>query len=156
MTAHTGDQGATAKTNKRPAGRTVGRRPSDTFAVRLLLVRHLQGLSIKQAAEETGLNDATWATWEGGRKPRDVLDICRRIAEQWDIDLDWLVFGGPLAGSRGMPTKRSDTDTGRYGDRPVRPTDNRPSGRPKTDRPASPNETPSERRAVRINYPIAA
>lgn len=108
---------------------TTGRRPSDTFAVRLLLVRHLNGLTISEAATAAGLNDATWSTWEAGRRPRDLLDVCARIAAAHDIDEHWLIFGGALAGPRGLPTKRAPEENRRYPEVTVRPPDNRPSDR---------------------------
>jgi len=88
-------------------GRRRGRRPADTFAVRLILARHLEGVSIKEAAERTGLHYATWSTWERGRRPADILDVAQRIADALDIDEEWLLFGGPLEGPRGRRVRPS-------------------------------------------------
>ena len=152
-----GDPHAVAQ--RQPAA-PAGRRPADTFAARLVLARHLNGLNLKQAAELTGINDGTWATWEAGRRPRDILDICRRIANALEIDHDWLLFGGPLAGPRGVPTKRTGSDNvakGRVAVRPTdsRPRDTRPPGRP-PQVPPMPSIDPTQRRPVRINRPLAA
>ena len=141
-----------------------GRIPADTFANRLLLARAQAGhLSIREAALATGLNREAWRDWEHGRLPRDILDVCRRIAAALEIDHDWLLFGGPLAGPRGMPTKartrRADGSgtlpagyPGRPHSRPLPP----PKGRAvEGPRPGQPPR-PEQRRPVRISRPHAA
>jgi transcriptional regulator with XRE-family HTH domain len=135
----------------------IGRRPADTFANRLLLTRSLAGhLSIREATDLTGLNREAWRDWERGRRPRDILDVCRRIADALDIDHDWLLFGGALAGPRGLPTKRAADNTHGYPQRHVRPRENRPEGRPSGgQRPAQPQRS-EQRRPVRISRPVAA
>ena len=146
-----------ATTADTPAASTQGRIPADTFSNRLLLARALAGhVSIREAALMTGLNRGAWEGWEHGRRPRDILDVVRRIADALDVDHDWLLFGGPLAGPRGMPTKRTGGLNLSYVPSPVRPTDNRPKGRPgmapRTDRMIG----SEQRRPVRIHYPTAA
>lgn len=144
MTANPGDPDVSAATSPAP----VGRRPADTFSNRLLMSRALAGhLSIREAADLTGLNREAWRDWEHGRRPRDILDVCRRIADAMDIDHDWLLFGGPLAGPHGPATARPSRDTPRYPRVPVRPIDNRPNGRP----PQS-AANPATRRPVRIQW----
>lgn len=91
-----------------------GRIPADTFANRLVLARRLESLTIREAAAKCGLHYATWSTWEGGRRPVDVLDAVQRISEALDIDRDWLLFGGPLLPARGRPTKRRNEGTEWY------------------------------------------
>jgi len=91
-----------------------GRIPSDTFGNRLVLARRLEGLTIREAAERCGLHYATWSTWEAGRRPADILDVTTRIADELDIDRDWLLFGGPLLPARGRPVKRPNRSTDRY------------------------------------------
>lgn len=126
-----------------------GRIPADTFAVRLMLARALAGhLSIREAAEVCGFGRGAWTNWERGARPLDIVDVCGRIAEGLDVDFNWLLLGGPLAGPRGVPTKRPSGDNGCYPATSVRPTDNRPNGRP---RPSYPN--PSTRRAARVGRP---
>lgn len=134
----------------------TGRRPADTFAVRLILVRHLNGLTIGEAARVSGLNDATWSTWEAGRRPRDILDVCHRIATALDIDEHWLIFGGPLAGPRGMPTERRKPLPRGYQQVARRPKSDRPKTRPDTDRRPTQPPRPEQRRPVRISRPAAA
>jgi hypothetical protein len=86
--------------------------PADTFAARLVLVRHHAGrLSIEQAARLTGLNSGNWARWEDGARPRDRIEVSQAISEALNIDLDWLMFGGALIPARGRPTKRRTVDT---------------------------------------------
>lgn len=146
----------------------MGRRPADTFAVRLLLARHLNGMTINDAATASGLNDATWSTWEAGRRPRDLLDVCRRVADGLDIDFNWLLLGGPLAGPRGIPvnpTRRSTNGSGplppAYRQPAERTTPAGPAGRPPGrptragQRPGVP-PNPEQRRPVRISRRDAA
>lgn len=72
--------------------------PLDTFAGRLKLARlHAGDLNIMEAAERCGLINQSWSNWEGGKKPRDLLEVVAAISEGLGIDRDWLLFGGPLA-----------------------------------------------------------
>lgn len=150
-----------------PTGHT-GRIPADTFSNRLLLARRLCGLTIREASAQTGLNYGSWSNWENGMRPQDMVETCRLIAEALDVDFNWLLLGGPLAGPRGMPTKRpsgvnkgyprpvppGEGDNRRYLDVNIRPPDGRPSGRP-AGRGDRVNTGPS-RRPVRISRPQAA
>lgn len=122
MTAH--PEGQDARPQAPP------RRPADTFSNRLLLTRALAGhLSIREAADQTGLNREAWRDWERGRRPRDILDVCRRIADALDVDHEWLLFGGPLVSPKGVPTKRTSQPTREYVTAAIRPRDSRPAGR---------------------------
>lgn len=131
--------------------------PADSFAARLVLVRHFAGrLSIEQAARQCGLNAGNWAHWEDGRRPRDQVAVTTAIADALDIDRNWLLFGGPLAGPRGMPTKRPPGLNMRYPATAGRTRDTRPNGRPtEGQRPGAPPH-PEQRRPVRISRPSAA
>ncbi len=152
MTAHPGDQDpASAIDGEAPPRTPSRRRPADTFAVRLLLSRHLNEMTISQAAAAAGLNDATWATWESGRRPRDIIDVCTKIANALDIDFDWLLLGGPLAGPRGVPAKRTGGDTRRY---PARADQMMSTGL--NDRPQKGFLSGPHRRAVRVELPAVA
>lgn len=131
--------------------------PSDTFAARLVLVRHHAGrMSIEQAAKACGLNSGNWVRWEDGARPRDRIEVSQQISEALNIDLDWLMFGGALLGSRGRPADRPAGTTRRYShlsfDRPpatVRPTKTGPKTRSDPHRPIQP--VAPGRRAVRVN-----
>lgn len=104
--------------------------PADTWSVRLAISRmHAGHLTIREAAERCGLNYASWSNWEQGSKPRDLLGVVHSISEGLDVDHDWLLFGGPLTGPRGVPTRRSSSPTREYLRVPIRPKDNRPTGR---------------------------
>lgn len=144
--------------------------PADTLMVRLAIARmHAGHLTIREAADRCGLNYASWSNWEQGSRPRDLLGVTHAISEGLDIDHDWLLFGGRLAGARGMPTIRAtevnkgyppigqtaDGDNRGYPNVNLRPLDTRPSGRPGThkDRPTT---GPVPRRPVRISRPQAA
>src|SRR5688572_18870724 len=135
----------------------TGRIPADTFSVRLVLARHLAGrLSIERAAAMCGLNPGNWAHWEDGRRPRDLVDVAQAIAEGLDVDFNWILLGGPLAGPRGVPTKRLRRDNDGYVTVPVRPIDTRPPGRPRMAPRVDRMIRPEQRRPVRIRYPHAA
>lgn len=78
-----------------------GRIPADTLAHRLMLARAMAGhLSIREAADLCGYGRGAWTNWERGARPLDVLDVVRVVAERLDVDEEWLLFGGPLAGAR--------------------------------------------------------
>lgn len=72
--------------------------PADTFAARLVLARQYAGnIPIREAAEQCGLNYGSWAAWERGAMPRNLLDAVDKIHHGLDVDREWLLFGGPLA-----------------------------------------------------------
>lgn len=152
MTANHGEPD-TARAAPDIAGQ--GRIPADTFSNRLLLARALAGhVSIREAADMTGLNRGAWDGWERGRRPRDILDVVRRIADALDVDFNWLLLGGPLAGPRGVPTKRAARPNRDYAPVASRPRDNRPSGGPTGGRRTPPTSGVSPRRPVRISAPL--
>jgi transcriptional regulator with XRE-family HTH domain len=142
----------TAKTDTQTR---TGRIPADTFSTRLMLARALAGhLSIREVADLTGLNREAWRDWERGRRPRDIIEVCRRVAEKLDIDFNWLLLGGPLDGPRGVPTRKTkggSGDTVPYPQRADRPAPTHPNGRPRTGAPPS-----CPRRAVRLPTLVAA
>jgi hypothetical protein len=128
MTASTGDRADRDQERDYPIG--PGDVPADTFALRLMASRHHAGhLSIEQAATRCGLNPGNWAHWENGRRPLDKLEIAQAVAEWLDMNLHWLVWGGPLLPARGRPTKRPPGLNRGSIQRDVRPTDTRPNGR---------------------------
>lgn len=145
MTADTGERDDRRLGSRTPTGSV----PADTFAVRLVLVRHHAGrLSIEQAAKRCGLNPGNWAHWEDGRLPRDKVEIAQRISDALDIDFEWLLLGGPLLGARG---RQVDTATRQYSEAGVeKPRDTRPAGR------SSAMIGPPARRPVRLSAPITA
>ena|SRR5687767_2223655 len=147
--------------NSAPEARR-GRVPADTFANRLLLARAMAGhVSIREAALMTGLNRGSWEGWERGRRPRDILDAAQRIAAALDVDEHWLLFGGPLAGPRGMPTNSQRPLPPAYRQLTEKPTPAGPAARP-PGRPSRPGPRPGvpprteQRRPVRISRPNAA
>lgn len=124
-----------------------GRIPADTLPNRLTLARKLAGLSIREAADLCGYGRGAWTNWEHGARPLDYLEVTGVIAERLDIDLDWLRFGGPLAGPRGREVrsvaKRVREDTDQYSRSTVRPTSARPrAGRPNNRRETHVSHTP--------------
>jgi len=152
-TANPGDAETTRPTSATPR---QGRIPADTFSNRLVLARRLAGLTIREAAAQAGLNYGSWSNWENGMRPQDPVDACTRIADALDVDFNWLLLGGPLAGPRGLPTERPPKNRISYRQQAGRTTDTRPKGRPvEGQRPGAPPR-PEQRRPVRISRPHAA
>jgi DNA-binding XRE family transcriptional regulator len=69
--------------------------PADHFGARLALVRNYLHLNIKQAAEQAGVDNASWNMWEKGRQPRDMVDKARQISDALGCDFLWLLTGSP-------------------------------------------------------------
>ncbi len=84
--------------------------PSDSFALRLVMVRAALSLSQEAAAERCGLNEKTWSTWERGRRPRGLDTVVRQIASGLGVDRGWLMFGGPINGPD-QPNRESPCTT---------------------------------------------
>lgn len=89
------------------------RRPRDTFALRLLALRHELGMTQQQIADLVGVKRGAWNTWEEGRIPREQAKIAKLIADATGYERDWLLYGGGLSA---WPTN-DDHPTGRF---PVR------------------------------------
>lgn len=152
MTANQEGRDATRAT---PDTARQGRIPADTFANRLLLARRLAGMTIEQAAAAAGLNSSSWSNWENGMRPQGQVDIAGAIAEALDVDFNWLLLGGPLAGPRGLPTKRRGGSNLPLPRAAVRPRDTRPPGGPAAARRTPPTTGPgAPRRPVRISGPV--
>jgi transcriptional regulator with XRE-family HTH domain len=108
--------------------------------MRLMMVRAHRGLTVKEAAEKTGLGYGAWSNWERGSKPRDILDVVEAISNSLGIDPVWLLNGGALAraGARRIRWGIDRHERGEEGESrfrltstnlPDRPRDNRPKGR---------------------------
>lgn len=83
---------------------------TDTFGMRLAMIRHMKGWNQKEAALACGLPAASWRGWElHDRLPRDVVQVCQRIADITGVDWQWLLAGkasadaSPLGGSNSRP-----------------------------------------------------
>lgn len=100
----------TAMTIQMPQRRKL---PHDTFAARLVLLRHDLGMTQQEASDLAGVKRGAWATWEKGRIPHDKAEIAKKIADRTGYDLRWLLYGGDVSAS---PTD-DDHPTGRF---PVR------------------------------------
>lgn len=85
--------------------------PSDTFARRLVDIRHEKRLTVEQAAEATGLSPATWSTWERGAKPQKMDVVVAKIALGLRVNRDWLMWGEQAALTAG---EGSSATTARY------------------------------------------
>ena len=138
-----------------PEQHRMGRRPADTFSNRLILTIRLTGLSIRDFAEGAGLDDGSVSNWTRGMRPRDMPGVCHAIAVAYDIDRDWLMWGGPLLSSRGLPTKRTGGATWRSHHLPVRPATPRTDRRPPTSPLAgSPNRADRRPRLIDNSRPV--
>lgn len=73
--------------------------PTDSFALRLRLVRFELGASVDEIGAACEVKPATWSKWERGGAPRKMSEVVMRIAEATGADRDWLMWGGPLAPS---------------------------------------------------------
>lgn len=73
------------------------RRPNDTLAHRLVLLRHEQGLSQREAALRTGVSFGVWQGMESGRATRGVDRAVAAIAATLKYDREWLMWGGSLS-----------------------------------------------------------
>ena len=100
----------TAMTIQMPQRRRV---PHDTFAARLVLLRHDLRMTQQEVADLVGVKRGAWNTWEDGRIPREQAVIAKRISDATGYDLRWLLYGQPVSAS---PTD-DDHPTGRF---PVR------------------------------------
>lgn len=67
--------------------------PETTFASRLVLLRHHLGLTQVEAAAKCGLDDGSWSNWERGGKPRGMDQVVEKIAETFNVDRNWLMWG---------------------------------------------------------------
>ncbi len=70
--------------------------PRNTFAARLVLLRHELGLTVDEVSTQCGVASATWSTWEHGTKPRDMAETCTKISDATGYSRDWLAFGTPI------------------------------------------------------------
>jgi hypothetical protein len=73
--------------------RSSGWRPDlGTFGARLAAVRQSMGWgNIVEAAQACGFPPETWRNWETGRTPRDIVAVCRQVAEATGVDVAWLI-----------------------------------------------------------------
>lgn len=78
-----------------------GRIPADTFAIRLVILRHELRLTVDEISSMCGIASATWSTWEHGTRPRDKTEAVLAISEGTGYDRDWLMWGS------GFPLRRN-------------------------------------------------
>ena len=86
--------------------------PSQDFGARLALVRQQAGwTNIRLAAIVCNLDAGSWRAWETQhRMPRNIVEVCEKVADRSGCSLIWLMTGrGEPGGSIG-PSARSSTD----------------------------------------------
>ena len=76
--------------------RIHARRPADTLATRLIILRHELGWTQRDATHETGVPYGVWQGMESGRETRGLNRHIVAIAAASGYDRDWLMWGGPL------------------------------------------------------------
>lgn len=73
--------------------------PEDDFRARLALVRNRMGWNVKDAGELTGVGDVNWRNWEHGKHPRNLEEVCRKIAAATGCSYQWLMLGNSFNSS---------------------------------------------------------
>jgi transcriptional regulator with XRE-family HTH domain len=86
-----------------------GWRPTDTIGARLILMRRELGLTQREAASLSGIPFGQWQGLEDDERHPRALDVkVQRIVRAFNVDRDWLIWGGPLVpnepGATGDPT----------------------------------------------------
>lgn len=71
-------------------------KPVDSLANRILLVRNTTGMSQREFALRAGVTFGVIQGIEKGRSPRGETDVIKRVAAAFDVDRDWLMWGGAL------------------------------------------------------------
>jgi len=69
--------------------------PDDsTFGARLAMLRqHMRWGNVAEAARQCGLPVESWRNWEEGKRPRDLTEVAKAIADRTGCDVYWLVWG---------------------------------------------------------------
>jgi transcriptional regulator with XRE-family HTH domain len=73
------------------------RRPHDTFALRLVALRHDLEMTQQEISDLVGVKRAAWNTWENGSIPQRQADIAKKISDATGYELSWLLYGGSLS-----------------------------------------------------------
>lgn len=90
----------TPQTVTLPEAPWVPPEPPDTLATRLVKLRGALKMSQHDAAVLCGLKPSTWATWENGARPQNLIDVVQAIVAATGVSRDWLLFGE----TAGQPT----------------------------------------------------
>ena len=85
-------------------------RPVDSLANRLTLVRSELGISQREAAQRAGITARVWQNAEDGRTIRSERAVLAAIALAFNLDRDWLTWGGPLKSEKPGPDGPDLTD----------------------------------------------
>ena len=67
--------------------------PGDSFALRLIILRHELGLTQREAAVRCGLDDGSWSNWENGANPRNMAKVVQQIHSATGVYMPWLMWG---------------------------------------------------------------
>lgn len=94
---------------------------SGTFGARLALVRQRMRWNIKESAMACGISAGSWREWElAGRLPRNLDEVCTRIAISTGCNDFWLMTGritptAPNGGGQGAAVPPPGLEPGTCG-----------------------------------------
>lgn len=66
---------------------------TDSLGARLALVRWRMGWNLAEAERECHLTQNTWGGYEGGRSPRNLIEVINRIVLRTQVSKIWLMTG---------------------------------------------------------------
>lgn len=92
---------------------------ASTFGARLALVRWKMRWNVREAERECNVSQNTWAGWEAGKKPRNILEVASSIVWATKVDRDWLLFGAGHPEGDGSHLGESNSRPIHYSDAPV-------------------------------------
>ena len=72
-------------------------RPRDTLAARFKLLRGELDMSQREFAMATGIPVSQVQSIEDGKSPRGLDVKVKKVVEAFQVDRDWLMWGGELA-----------------------------------------------------------
>lgn len=81
--------------------------PADTFGSRLARIRQAKGWNVLEAATACGVPDQSWRNWEDGRSPRDLQEVCKKLAKAVPCDYVWLIAGVESRATRSEKSERA-------------------------------------------------
>lgn len=74
------------------------------FGARLRAVRQGRGLSQEEFSQVINVASATLSTWERGVWPnQDQAALAKLVSDEFDVNLNWLLFGDQNVVVRGIP-----------------------------------------------------
>lgn len=72
---------------------TYTKKIPDTFANRIRMIRHEEGLTTREFAILLGVSHGTVNLWEHGSSPSNLDVIAMKLANEFGYDPAWIAFG---------------------------------------------------------------